>query len=781
MSEKIGVIDWFTKKRSEIEYPKESDELLDRLIEDIIRIFDKSKKLSEIANDLFEIYQKNYLLNKISSDSRLPVCSLFHHLKNTSGIAVCLSLQNIEKKPDFIGKSLAEYGVNEEYQKQDFISLVRIAALLHDIGKPRSYSASRTGQPFYFHTKQTEEILESILSKTTSDLVKRFELKKILPLLASRHHSRDTKTSFERMISLADTIASAADRIYEVEYKLNEGKIEVKSKDRIFPHEINFDAGDLKCLDLPHTEIIGSKVTVNKSVQPKKEEQSIQVFKDSTVQGGPIEYLGNKWEIPGSIGIFSVDIMGIQGFINEADELKMLRGGSYIVDDVLKFIKDIIAEEVCKEAVLFAGGGNLLSFIPDSKMVMDKLERKVKMEIKDISKNGLQAAVVCFSEPLSSVAGNFDDVLEKSQDLLEAKKNETYSRELNAETGAICDHCFKRPAKSVGSCEVCKKKEEIGKQQRSVTGRKFIKSTYGLLLPKQVSQIGDSIAVLVIDGNMMGIMFQQTTTPAEYTYKSNTFDSAFGMILENTISDFLENEEKRKLVIQKEDGKEYLGIDVLYAGGDDILMIMNARGAIQFSQMLVNNIAEKFVFEKKFHTRESFKNNIVTISCGIAISNFKFPIYFLLDAAREMESKAKGAFRETAKPNDFGVIQRPKGAIAVTAISSAMPGNDYGRFVLGNPSDDSDSKYLDKINHLIDFELSGKDRAMVSDIITCGDSTQEKLNLIKFMYSSLSRKKDRIRIEDCEWMSDILLNSEVLKAAKMIIPHLRKEADEVKE
>jgi hypothetical protein len=154
------------------------------------------------------------------------------------------------------------------------------------------------------------------LSKTSSELITKFELKKILPLLASRHHNRDVITAFERMMSLADTIASAADRIYDVDYKLLEGKIEVTSKDRIFPHEINFDAGDLMCLETPHTEILGKGFTVRKNIQLKTEEPSVQLFKDSTVYGGPIEYLGNKGKISGCIGIFSLDIMGIQGFIN---------------------------------------------------------------------------------------------------------------------------------------------------------------------------------------------------------------------------------------------------------------------------------------------------------------------------------------------------------------------------------------------------------------------------------------------------------------------------------
>jgi len=285
--------------------------------------------------------------------------------------------------------------------------------------------------------------------------------------------------------------------------------------------------------------------------------------------------------------------------------------------------------------------------------------------------------------------------------------------------------------------------------------------------------------VLAIDGNMMGRMFQQTTTPAEYTYKSKTFDSEFEMILKDTIRDFLENEKKRKLVIQRAEGIDYLGIDVLYAGGDDILMIMNARGAIQFSQMLVNNIAERFAFEKTLYNGTVFKNNIVTVSCGIAIADCKFPIYFLLEAARDMETMAKEKFRKRTPPDEFGIIHLPKGSIAVTAISSAMPGNDSYCYVLDDASERLDIENLDKLNHIIGFELADKDRAMVSDIITCGESNLEKLNLIKFMYSSLSRKKDRGGINECEWMSDILLNSEVLGAAKIIIPHLRKEAGEV--
>jgi len=73
MSENIGVIDWFTKKRKIIEYPKENNELLDNLIEEIIQIFNKSSKLSKVADLLFESYKKNTLLRNSSK-----ITSSFH-------------------------------------------------------------------------------------------------------------------------------------------------------------------------------------------------------------------------------------------------------------------------------------------------------------------------------------------------------------------------------------------------------------------------------------------------------------------------------------------------------------------------------------------------------------------------------------------------------------------------------------------------------------------------------------------------------------------------------
>ena len=41
------------------------------------------------------------------------------------------------------------------------------------------------------------------------------------------------------------------------------------------------------------------------------------------------------------------------------------------------------------------------------------------------------------------------------------------------------------------------------------------------------------------------------------------------------------------------------------------------------------------------------------------------------------------------------------------------------------------------------------------------------------MYSSIASKTNGIGIDECEWMAEVLLNDELLNAARMIIPHMR--------
>lgn len=753
--ENVSVVNWFTKKREKIAYPDDSDKELDILVEKIIKGF-MGKSLSDVANNVYNILKNSDFYNQICSDSRLPVCSLFHHSKNTSGIAVCLAVQRTEMMPAFKNKCLGQYGVSINYTDRDFVALTRLGSILHDIGKPRSYTSKESELPFHYHIVQTEEIVSYILDKSSSDIVSKYGLKNILPRLAAKHHNTydsSDRTVLEKIIGNADSIASAADRTYDVKAAFENDSIYVRSDDKIFPHNINFDEGDLKCTDSQHTEILGYNGKIIKSATEKSNKKTILLFRDSIIEGGTMQYLGTQTQIPGSIGLLAVDIMQIKDYIDDVDELSMLRGGSSIVENILEDICSLIADNICEEAILFKGGGNILAFIPSDSIIQEGMNKEIKKIVKISSRGGLEAAVVARTIQLNEFK-EFYKVLSTMQKEIDNQKDEVRTFEIIKpySIDRVCQSCFKRLIERKNDkkiCNICTRKNENGKSYRHKDDYLELLKNYKVDIPYQLQDIGDSIAAIAVNGNMIGRIFSQTLTPAEYNYKSETFDKNFKESFYHTIQEFLADDEMRKLIENKKGDKNYIGIDPIYIGGDNILLIINAKCAIKFCEMLINNMCNRFIFSKDLDG-VIFENPTVTVSCGIAIADAKFPIYFLLEAARKMESIAKSVFREKTETDKLNIIRIPTGSMAFTTISGAMPSEENANFVL--PYDNNE---LELLKDIISKSLNGENRSIISSLLMCGKAEQEILNFIKSIYSSGFRKESttlELWLDNCEWM-----------------------------
>jgi hypothetical protein len=305
--------------------------------------------------------------------------------------------------------------------------------------------------------------------------------------------------------------------------------------------------------------------------------------------------------------------------------------------------------------------------------------------------------------------------------------------------------------------------------------------------PSELRHIGEAIAVITVDGNMMGRIFQNTNTPADYTFKSETFDRRFKSVLKETIRKFVQEDIVRKnheeyLILHEVKEQDdtivrYCGINPVYIGGDDLLLIINARAAISFCKALVKNVAKEFRFEHTLKNGIMIRHPTVTVSCGIAIADMKFPVYFLLEAARKMESVAKEEFRKRTETNEYNQILIPDGAIAFTAVTGGMPGDDASVFVLpaeGSPHD-KDTETLDTILRLVHLSLAGNDmeKRMISTMITCGTSEEERLNVLKFQYASAMRKQGgtpKESLDTCELLATALTQKKIVQASKMVIP-----------
>lgn len=821
MNDLIGVMDWFTKVRTDVFYGNDSNRETDALIKEISGAFG-TKNLSFAAGRIGDVLAQNDFLQSVCSDTRLPVCSLYHHIRNTAAIAVCLLADILLEDEKNIGVLLSEYKLTSEqisrYRKEDLIGLVRVASFLHDLGKVRNFSSERKNVRFYEHVSLTEEIVREILSKVDSNFVSKYGLDAILPLLARRHHGKEAITRLEKLIHAGDVVSSSADRRYEVTGEVKDGKIIIRSFDPVFPHEINCNDGDYACKTTPHTILLGYKQSKEVLVSAKSPSDTYRIlFKDSVVQGGPGVFEG-KWSIPGgNIGYISLDIMQIQDFITEADKLPMLRGGSEIVSDILSQVRDMIGSEISDEVVLFSDGGNLLSFCPSNATCMAKLKEKAEQKVFSVSEGTLRASVVTGVIPLKDLAGSFHSVLEGIFDKVNMLKQRPYHVPVihPPRKDQICNACRNRlisgslriEGQKEMYCTVCAKKKEYGriKKEESKKGKKeafnpvpvsFIRE-HNLGFPQDLTDIGDSIAVIAVDGNMMGRLFTHTLTPAEYTFKSEQFSSRFMRIIRETLvslmeSDLPQNPDKRLLLYDPkpgENGKRLLGtscgFDIIYAGGDDLLIIMNAKAALWFCQELIIRVADAFSFKKRLVDGSGYKDfhyHTITVSCGVAIADNKFPIYFLLDKARSMEEKAKEAFREKSKTDELNLISLPAGAVSFTAVQGAMPSSEFACYVL--PDDNPEMDMLMKIVH---DSLSSEKHSEVRELITCGDTTIEKLNFIKYNYASALRKKQEVseRIKAAEMMADVVNSSKkedfgtnIHGAVKMVVPLLWNQGGE---
>jgi hypothetical protein len=421
--------------------------------------------------------------------------------------------------------------------------------------------------------------------------------------------------------------------------------------------------------------------------------------------------------------------------------------------------------------------------------VQQRVETRMENEIRMVTKGGLKVAIATANYALETVAKNFDVVLNDIFKNVALKKNELYYDDAVELTRSneVCPYCFKRKTSpdykdrdGTELCKVCAGKIEVGREKKwGVLYEEYTKDIaeeLHLIPPSKLEQIGDKIAVLSIDGNMMGRMFVQTMTPAEYSFKSDIFYREFTHALKETIETYSRNH-KNLLVQKKKDESSgnvhFLGLEVIYAGGDDILMIMNAKGALGFAKELVKEVANRFRFNSKL-----FSTPTVTISAGIAIADCAFPIYFLIEKAEEALESAKKAFREEVKRNEWDLFERPEGALSFASVSGAMPSAENHTFVL-----DTERKAVDRIvDHIERVNLTDYPRSLISMLINCSEREEARLNLVKHLYSRLSEKElfehaskvldgKETALELCEELCEIIGGEEkVRNGLKAIIP-----------
>jgi len=577
-----------------------------------------STVLSDVGRLLRDLRDRDYVL----SDTRVRWASLYDHLLLTCGIAVASVVEVLgERSPaEICGKDVSV---------GDLIGVVRVASLLHDWGKDYERAGLSWDRAYVNHTERSVEWLGAFLEERGVDPV----FSELILGAVERHHLGDgPRTLLERIICLADSLASAGDR----------------------PELAKAETWD----------------------ELKR------------VMHGTFQLYGSVFGGENGLVLILGDVDRVKSYVFETSKLPEIRGASELLKNMEdRVLGEIFREFLSEECLIYRGGGSFLAVAP--RRLADTIIRRV--EEAYVSET-LLATITCVkSEPL----GCFEfarglkpysnkDVVELSGDgvgewLLKShlgrEKNEWPKRkgfgELVAQlasdlrlkkaekeiipfypalpVGMRCTSCGKRMVKEILDsenrlCNVCEKKRREGVKERVgfmadfgewLEGREGIRGVSGRL-PTNLDELAkgyqDYMAFIYADGNDIGSMLSEARSPADYRRFSETLKNATRNALYEALYETIGAERLETL--------KPLPFEIVNVGGDDITLILAAPFAFDFARNFLRG------FERMAGDLSERFDRRITMSLGMVICKAKFPVYFAERLASSLLSDAKRRAKE---------------------------------------------------------------------------------------------------------------------------------------
>lgn len=569
-----------------VEYERGEEE-----IKKILRVSGKNPR--EIADEISESIRQSEILLSLPADTRFPyfVSSLGCHLLTTASTAYCLC--KIEGIPE------------------NQVQLVRLAALLHDLGKIRGIRehAKSTVEilrenGFFDFLREDARVLEDLILCHEKDSWKR-ELEAAGP--ERRMELQRLHTSI-RILQEADQFSARLDRLSRLagaeEFSLGEEELEARKpelEDRV--------KGLAERID-------------------KRQPQPV-------VSRGPL-------------ALVAIDMRGLQAYIKQGGKLHDLRGGS---DNVRKAHDEAIkASGLPTENFLIRNGGRLI-FICPSTLVKEVAERMRKV----IAQMGLETAVA--SVEFDSInPPDFGDLWTRLFVELQVAKFSRGEEEAEILWGhwKVCKACGRRIATVGDLCEMCNIKREEGRKRFT---REFERlppeyvehlnrildqlpefmagSCLRSLVEGKGSSILPNLSILVADGNLVGELFANCisfTQVMELCARLDRFcDTAERKILEmfkktsELSGDFMDEFDEWRACLGR-----------IFTEGDDILWLLPSWAAPFVALVLA----------REFYKEMGGKTSL---SIGIVAMHPKASISRGLELAYHLMRNAKKAYREDRK------------------------------------------------------------------------------------------------------------------------------------
>ncbi|RLI81299.1 MAG: hypothetical protein DRP01_11060, partial [Archaeoglobales archaeon] len=387
------------------------------------KVFEEVKSIVDDPQTV-ELLEEVY--NKIPADTRPGF--------NTSGLI-----------PHLLLTSAFSHALNRERLSAEDLAILRLAALLHDMGKPIDPEK---------HLEASCDLAQRILR----DLVDESVLREVIYVIEEHHGTPSTKLS--RALRDADIKASQVDRYNELVKKaigdVLRKKCEAAGIPYREPRELSWDEWrqllkvDPGCME---------ELTEQFCLEVRK-------LKDLPVS----DQVGEDWP-----WLHVVDLRNIQGYIAAAEKLPSLKARSWVVDAVCLYALPIklIEKGYPLEAIVVAGGGQVQVVADrhlDLQEVVDSVLKDLKWSLQDSEQqivevcNGLGSVVA-----KTKISPSYIQVRREIARALDVEKSFLHSRRVEL-VGVVekCSWCYSSAAsRKLGDdyvCTTCWALYELGRE-----------------------------------------------------------------------------------------------------------------------------------------------------------------------------------------------------------------------------------------------------------------------------------------------------------------------------
>ncbi|MBO3769586.1 MAG: HD domain-containing protein [Thermoproteota archaeon] len=596
---------------------------------------------------------KNFLKTSVLSDFNDPeLCNLIEKcwfslpadtrpVFNTSGLIPHLLLTSA------LSWSM---GIRDGLSRKS-IALLRLAALLHDAGKPFRYED---------HVNASIEVCEALLE----GLIEREDVERIGELIKAHHAEAESDET--RILREADRVSSAIDRLRGLAEEIIEHQITSVASTYGLNAKLAYGVG-------PGAREFWIKLN-EESPNLIYDLSKLFVQEIRRRSDGFLKQLPTRGKVVNGIELILIDIGSIQEFITRSSDLRCVTASSLVVDTLtIAYIPSIIQRMgtrasqsywVPLESMIYTAGGNVEAILPrklidDIEDVIRDLSKRIPLPLRfihvplneDYAVTRLEMAKTAYLKKMEIMPST--EVPEKIEiqgirKLCKICFLQHPSKEIHTPEGVkeVCDTCSK--LYEIGSSIHFKQKyinemrvgslysspqEKFGLDWNDA-GEKIIEILAGHD-GEELKELSEgkieyrNLAVLKLDGNLMGLFMSTCVSPTDAYERSARIDIALKRAMEKAIMYIFEgiknvsnDNDAFKAAVQ-------IKLGILYAGGDDAMIFMPSWAAPVFSLI----VGEEFT-----------KNmgGMRGVSIGLAVGKSKASIWALISAASGLLEKSKG-------------------------------------------------------------------------------------------------------------------------------------------